>query len=255
MPTLGMVGLVNAEARKTSSTAAWWALLIPAVLLCLLVTAISESSAAVAVSKALVFVAPFAAVFGVVCAAAEFSHRTITTSYLTAPGRAQLVLAKVALAAGVGAGYALVCVPFGLLGIVLGGNEMGSGAFSTVLGLTLVGMVVYALWAVVGVGIGMLIGNQIAAVLTVVLYLTLVELIVELMAIWVFSLENIREFLPKGSADQTLAGFAGDVSIDRLLEAPTLDVTPWWVTLLVFSGYAAVAVLGGIAGAQHRDIT
>ncbi|MBO0850764.1 MAG: hypothetical protein J2P20_14980 [Pseudonocardia sp.] len=255
MPVL--LGLVRAEARKTVSTSAWWALLIPAGLLGLLVTLIMAAGSGLEFSPSFAqmialdfFSAKFAVVFGAVCATGEYRHRTITTSYLTASGRAQLVLAKAVVAAVVGAGYGVVCAACGVLGMVLGGGDI-SGGTGAVLRLSAMAVLVFALWAVLGVGVGMLISNQLATIVLVLVYLMLAEkMVVNLVALG--DLGHIDDFVPGGAATATLNQLADDGLLGGTL---TISTSPWWVTLLVFAGYAVLALLAGTAVAQRRDVT
>ncbi|MDT7657854.1 MAG: type transport system permease protein, partial [Pseudonocardiales bacterium] len=110
---------------------------------------------------------------------------------------------------------------------------------------------VFALWAVLGVGLGTLINNQLAAIVGVLVYLLLVEQIISGLA----SLSNfgrIDDYLPGGSASASLTGLAGSEPFGGSFSGLGL---PWWLALLIFFGYAAVAVLAGAAAAQRRDVT
>ncbi|WP_028936761.1 hypothetical protein [Pseudonocardia spinosispora] len=255
-PTV-VLALLISEFRKTFSTAAWWALLIPAVVLCALVglalaeigglTFSAPAPQALALSS---FGSKFAVVFGVVCASSEFRHRTITTSYLTAPGRPQLLVAKVVVAAVVGAGYGLACWILGLLGILAGGGQMTSDELSSMLAIGAVGMMVFALWAVIGVGVGTLIDNQVGAILGVLVYLLLAEGLITGVARFTDT-GQIDEFLPGGSAAWALQGLVDNGAFSLSTGSPL----PWWLALLIFFGYALVAVLAGAAVAQTRDVT
>lgn len=255
MPVL--LGLVRAETRKTLSTSSWWALLIPAGLLGMLVTLIMAAGSGLGFSPSFAqligldfFSAKFAVLFGAVCATAEYRHRTITTSFLTAAGRAQLVLAKTVVAAVVGAGYGVVCAACGLLGMVLGGGDL-SGGTGSALRLSAMAVLLFALWAVLGVGVGMLISNQLAAIVLVLVYLMLAEkMLVNLVALGDFG--HIDDYVPGGAATATLNQLADDGLLGGGLTASS---SPWWATLLVFAGYAVLAVLAGTAVAQRRDVT
>src|SRR5690606_34448126 len=97
---------VRAEVRKVASTKLWWGLLVPVTLLSSMINlfggvftaAFPESERLPlllgSLAYALGFTGVFAAVHGVVAAAGEFRHRTITTTYLTTRGRAPVLLAK-----------------------------------------------------------------------------------------------------------------------------------------------------------------
>jgi ABC-2 type transport system permease protein len=254
-----LLRLVVAEFRKALSTSAWWALLVPAALVALLVTLVQAEFAGLAFLPSLAqawalgsFAARFAVVFGLVVATAEYRHRTITTSYLTAPGRPQLLVAKVVLTAAAGVLYALVCAVCGLLGMLMsGGSGLGGSDLAGVLRVSAVALLTFALWAVLGVGIGTLISNQLAAIIGVLIYLLLVENIIVGLAT-VSNLGRIDDYLPGGAASASLTGLAETSPFGGALTGLTV---PWWMALLIFIGYTGVAVLAGAAAAQRRDTT
>jgi ABC-type transport system involved in multi-copper enzyme maturation permease subunit len=254
-----LLGLGVAELRKALSTWAWWSLLLAAALLSLVVTFVPAKLAGLAFTPSMAqalalgtFGAKFAVLFGVVTATSEVRHRTITTSYLTAPGRPQLMVAKVVVSTLVGAGYAVVCSVCGLLGMVFGGGGAAAAdELGTVVEVSLASLVVFGLWAALGVGVGTLLNNQLTAVLGVLVYLLLVEQIV----VAIVSLEGsgrVDGYTPGGSASGVLSGLAEASPFGGSLSGLGL---PWWLALMIFFGYAAVAVLAGAAAAQRRDIT
>jgi hypothetical protein len=104
---------------------------------------------------------------------------------------------------------------------------------------------------VLGVGLGTLLNNQLAAIVTVLLYLLLVEQIIIGLAS-LFGVGQIEEYLPGGAANAVLTDLASAGSLGGLLGG---GVLPWWMALLIFTGYALVAVLAGAAAAQRRDVT
>jgi ABC-2 type transport system permease protein len=252
-----LLALVVSEYRKTLSTAAWWALLIPAALICGLVGLISAEAGGLAftVSTTLALVLPyggtFAAIFGVVCSSAEFRHRTATTSYLAAAGRPQLLVAKAALAAAVGAGYAVVCSVIGTLGMLLGGSSF-TDDFGDTVEVVVVAALLFALWAVLGVGLGALLANQLAAIVGLLVYLLLVEPLINRFS----SLSNlgpIKDFLPAGASSSALTVLASNPGsgLDDLFGS----TLPWWVSFMIFLGYVLVVYAAGTAVAQTRDVT
>src|SRR5207302_408196 len=66
----------------------------------------------------------------------------------------------------------------GLLGMVFGGGQLTGGDVGAVIQVSTVALVVFALWAVLGVGLGTLVNNQLAAIVGVLVYLLLVEQII-----------------------------------------------------------------------------
>ncbi|MBA2322890.1 MAG: hypothetical protein H0V92_02320 [Pseudonocardiales bacterium] len=248
-----LIAQLRSELRKTYSTRLWWVLLIPAALLSL---AASQGAGALAFTSSLGmalalgwFCSKLAVVYGLVCAAGEFRHRTITTSYLAAPRRWLVTAAKALVAALVGAVYAVASALAGVLGVVFAGG-LPDIELDTLLAVCGAAVLTFGLWAVLGVGMGTLLNNELAAIVAVLLYLWPGEKIVSVIAS-LTGLGQIEDYLPGGAADAVLTDLANASS----LGGGSSGTLPWWLALLIFAGYAAVAVLAGAAAAQRRDIT
>ncbi len=236
-------GLMVSEFRKTMSTSAWWALLIPVALLSLVQGWVEIP--ALALYYSLNFALLFAILFGVVCASAEYRHRTIATSYLVVADRPKLMVAKMVLAATVGAGYALVATAMTIAGQRVSGFALGAD-LPSMLQAGAGAMAVLALGAMFGVGLGSLIGKQLFAVLASLLYLMIVEPIVGLL----IDRPSVAMYLPGASADTALSGLTGGAQFGGGFGV----AQPWWLMLLVFAGWTAVVGLAGTVAAQRRDI-
>jgi hypothetical protein len=267
--------LVRAEFRKAFSTKLWWALLVPVVVVSVLVnlsgrlfaaiTADEQSGVGVPIvlgtlAYALASTSIFGVIYGLVTATAEFRHRTITTTYITARGRGRVLAAKAVCTAAIGALYAAVAVVVGVpAGLVVGSALPGVGALAA---LTAVGLVVAALWAVLGTALGTVISNQAAALVVTLLYLLVAE---ALLALLLGSSDNpvvarLAAYLP-GKAG-SVAGY--DVAGRALLGdgaqlAGTLALVssppPWWGALLVLAAWTAAAMATAQVVARRRDIT
>jgi hypothetical protein len=231
------------EFRKTLSTSAWWALLIPVALLSLVQGWVAIP--ALSLYFSLNFALLFAILFGVVCASAEYRHRTITTSYLVVANRPKLMVAKMVLAATVGAGYALVTTTMTISGQLVSGFPLGAD-LPSMLQAGAGAMAVLALGATLGVGFGSLIGKQLFAVLASLLFLMIVEPTVG----WLIDRPSVTTYLPGASADAALGGLTGGAQFGGGFGV----AQPWWLMLLVFAGWAAVVGLAGTVAAQRRDI-
>jgi ABC-2 type transport system permease protein len=179
-----------------------------------------------------------AVIVAVLAAAGEFQHRTIYTTLLQAPRRRNLVAAKAIVAAGYGATVTLVGTTSGVIVGVLSlrAEHMPVGAFDADMWLRLAGSAtIGAMWAVLAVGLGMLVRNSTVALVTVLLWKFVLEGVLPIVA----RSEEVRAWLPSGAADALLFGRPG------LLE-------PWGGGLL-FAGYAAVLVLAGSVLFTLRD--
>lgn len=274
--------VLRAEIRKTTSVKLWWVLIAPVVLLSLLTSQFgsllslilptaSEGSPIrlmVGVASATSVVSVIAAMFGALCMTGEFRHRTATNAYLSG-ARAQVLGAKVVVSAAVGAIYGLVVV---VLGPLLGGAALGQqtlpGAGQLVL-LGLAGILVCALWAVIGVAVGTMIRNQVGAIAIVVGYLILGENVLSVVLglgdsnpsdpSWV---SRLSSFLPGNAGDialyqPALAGAGDESSVRQALElmAGATAPPPGWVSQLVLLAWAVAAVAVAVVVGGRRDVT
>ncbi|HZZ48567.1 MAG TPA: hypothetical protein VFE65_16930 [Pseudonocardia sp.] len=252
-----LAALARSEYRKTVSTSAWWALLIPAAVLCWLIGLIMAKIAALAttfpISQAFalsVIGTKFVAILGVVSTTSEFRHRTVTTSYLVSSGRLQLLLAKAAVAGAIGVGYAIVCSLLSGVGILMAGGDLtdDSGGF---FGVSAVALVVFLFWAVLGVGLGALLNNQAVAIIGLLVYLMLGEQLVNAFAI-ATGVGHVQSYLPGGSSSESLNNLAASGAIGDLLSESTM---PWWLSLIIFMAYAIAIFVAGVLVSRARDVT
>ena len=273
--------VLRAEVRKVTSLRLYWLLLLPVLVLALmmslfgtlvtLVLPLTPDTSPVlllaGLASALSAVSIVGAAFGALTAGTEFRHRTATQAYLTG-SRGQVLGAKALVSAVVAAGYGLFMTLLGPLlgGAVLGGQNLPG--FGELVLTGLVGMLVCALWGVIGVAVGTLVPNQTGALALVVGYSLIGEnLIAGLMRTGdesgsgpsVFA--RMTSFLPGNAGDIALyesplraAGNSGDRTALEFLagvDAPP----PGWVTLLVLLAWSAAAVaLAAVVGGR-RDIT
>jgi ABC-2 type transport system permease protein len=186
----------------------------------------------------------FALLLGVLIITVEFRHKTVTTSFLTTPHRTRFVVGKLVLAALAGAVLAVVILGATLLG---GGITLVAkgGSFSPLLrqvGAVAPGMVlVYVLFAVLGVGVGSLLTNQVAAIVACLGWFLILQNIIG--AIW----HGTVKWLPGGAA---LA--ASNVSAGRRAQ---IFLFNWWQgSLLILLYGLAFAAVGSLV-LTRRDIT
>jgi ABC-2 type transport system permease protein len=181
-------------------------------------------------------------ILGIIGMTQEYRRRTATPTFLVTPRRGRVVAAKLLA-------YALAAVPIGLL--VIATNvlvvEIYAGARGAAPSLTGDNLRVLAgawaalvIYAVMGVGIGALLRNQVGAIVGALVYLFVVEGIV-IRAIP--AIAPLFTWLPGGALQAMTA---------------TLDATdlldPWQGALLLI-GYGLVAAVLGTLLAVRRDIT
>lgn len=192
----------------------------------------------------------FPLVIGALSMTGEFRHHTITPTLLAEPRRGVVLGAKLLVALVLGAAYGVV----GTLGAVLGGAPLlallGDGSYLTSSAvLTDLGFSVLALavWAVIGVGVGSVLTNQVAAVVVILAFTQFVEPILRLGLGAVDALAGAGKFLP-GAAAEALAGssFYSTAGLAGILGR--------WQGGLVLLGYAVVLAVVGRLTTLRRDV-
>jgi ABC-type transport system involved in multi-copper enzyme maturation permease subunit len=260
-------GLVRSELRKIITTRLWWGLLLGALVYTLIqaganaALAGSEPGAGQPATPGLdtaeairtIYASSpfqgayiFAMILGITGMTGEYRYQTITPTFLATPKRARVVAGKMVAHLFFGIGYGIVAVLGALLvgGAIIAarGYDLGFGADrlwpSVALAVLAVG-----LWTLLGIGIGTLIRNQVAAVLVAVF----VTFLVEPLATFVLAandLDNVVKWLPtNASTALTSPGTS------------LLEYLPWWAGGLVLLGYAALLAGLGVRLSVRRDIT
>jgi ABC-2 type transport system permease protein len=179
----------------------------------------------------------FAGLAGALAITAEIRYGTIRPTFLVAPRRSPVVAAKLAVAGLVGIVYGLLAeglmaaaaaIGFSARGIP---NLLSSGDYVRILAG---GAAAAALWAILGVGIGALVRNQVATLVGLLSWMFLVETTSEAFV------PGAARFTP-GSAGVSLAG-TGDHKLSLAVAA------------LLLIGYAAATSAAGWIGTLRRDV-
>ncbi|MHB1210811.1 MAG: ABC transporter permease [Candidatus Nanopelagicales bacterium] len=186
----------------------------------------------------------FVLLLGIIAMTGEYRHMTITSTFLAAPRRGHVVLAKGVTYALLGAAIAVISVAWCTLVAVavLIGREhapitagmVGSILFGVALGL--------AIYAVVGVSIGALITNQVAAIVIAILWVVLVE---PLLGLFV---SGIGKWLPGGALDAAM-------NVTTQADLKAAEVLPVWGGALLLLAYAVVFATVASFTTVRRDIT
>ncbi len=178
-----MTNLIRGEAIKMRSTRTAIGFTIAGIGLMLLVVLISTLAgepSSVSDKRDAITIAPVGilfVVFGVVGATGEYRHRTVAPAVLIAPDRLRLLVAR-ALAYGVTAAavaLAMLTVAFAVGIPLMAGNDGPSLEFADYAGLLGGGLLSAALGAIMGIGFGALVGNQVAGVVSVLLYIFVID--------------------------------------------------------------------------------
>lgn len=181
------------------------------------------------------------AVLGAIGITGEYRHRTATATFLATPRRGRVVLAKLVTYATVGVGYALVCIvvtaAIALPWLAAEGIEVtADGKPATLAGV--VGAV--AIYALVGVGLGALVRDQVATVAGLLIYVFVVEPIltrIPAFASW-------SRYLPDAAAN----------ALTHVSQADQEFLEPW-VGAVVLAGYGLAFAVAGSYLAVRRDVT
>ncbi len=246
-----MRSAIAAELAKIFTTRLWWGLLAGALGLVALTVVLTVFSSgqpgAVSIETpegARNVVAGigsaylFSLVLGIMGMAGEYRHQTITASLLAVPRRWSLVAAKLVAHAVVGLLYAVVSVGVGLAIalplLTARGADLGHLDLQVQVAGLLAGVTLYA---VIGVAIGALVRNQVAAIIGTLLWVMILE------ALLVNLLPEIGKWLPGGAAN-------------AMLQTAVLrgELLPLWGGAALFLAYAAALAAAGAFTTVRRDV-
>ncbi|WP_433297602.1 ABC transporter permease [Actinoplanes sp. CA-030573] len=181
----------------------------------------------------------------------EFFHLTATSTFLVTPKRESVILAKfgaaviVAVMVWLGTTIINLIVVPPIMGQLDLSASLGEPAVWRAIGLNLLAFV---LWAVLGVGLGVLIRSQLAATLILgILYVVgtsaiglIFFLLTQYVAKW---FENLQVLIPTSASQLMISG----------TDLP--GNPPRWVGAVVLIGYAVVAGVIGTLITKRRDIS
>jgi hypothetical protein len=177
-------------------------------------------------------------IIGILIMAGEFRHGTVTSTFLVSPKRGRVVGAKIVAAALVGAGIAIAAAVLTLAVSVpwLASKHIHPHILShNVGGVLLGGIAATAIYAVVGVGVGSLIRNQMAAVGVALGWALVAE------SLLIDFAHEIGRWTP-GAAAAALDG----VSRNGLL--------PMWGGAVLFVAYGVAFATAGTRFTIRRDV-
>jgi ABC-2 type transport system permease protein len=186
----------------------------------------------------------FALLLGTLMVTTEFRHKTVTTSFLVTPRRPRFVAAKLLTSAILSVALALIL----LAGTIVGGGlalAADGGSFSNMLRqvpAVLPGMLlVFALFGLLGVGVGSVLTNQVAAIIVCLGWFLILEQII--VGIW----HGTARWVPSGAASA-----AANVTRGR---GDNFGLFTWWQGALLMLFYGLVFAAIGSLILTERDIT
>lgn len=179
----------------------------------------------------------FAALAGAIAVTSEYRHGTIRPTFLAAPHRSAVVRGKAAASAMVGFAFGLLAtasaaaLTLGLLHlrnvpVLLDREDILQGIIG--------GAVDGALWAVLGLGVGGLMRNQVGAIVGLFIWVQVIENLL------IDSVPSVSSYLP-GALAQAVAGS----------QQGTVDAA---AALALLAGYAAVVLSVCTARIAQSDV-
>ncbi|KHK99811.1 hypothetical protein LK09_00225 [Microbacterium mangrovi] len=194
----------------------------------------------------------FPLLFGTLMVTGEYRHQTLTPTFLATPRRGTVMAAKVIIGLVIGAVYGILTVLVSVApaaGILAGydvNTQLDAGGTWAMLGRI---VLAFALWALVGLGVGALVRNQVAAIVIVLAFTQFIGPIATVVGTFVKGMDGVTRYLP-GAASDSLVGH----SIYAIAGGAASAGLEWWAGGLVLAGYAAVLIVLGWLIGWRRDI-
>lgn len=269
-----MAGAVKAEFRKFFTTRMWWGMAIGvflagalfSVLFALVVAgskqqrgpgggglALPDLSNTTMVST--VYTAGLSLAYlltlvvGVMSIGSEYRHKTITSTFLSTPKRVRVMVAKVTSLLGIGVFYGVVFL-VGSVGV--GGATIAIKGFSPfpevapIARALALSLLVLGLWSLLGLGAGILIPSQVAAILIAVGAAWIVEPLAGILLGLVSWGKDVVPYMPS----QATSAMVGQINTSA-----DTHLLSWWAGALVLVAYAVVLAGIGSILTVRRDVT
>lgn len=271
---MSLITASRSELTKQFTTALWWVLAIILALYVGVTTALLgltfggvasgrlpgatgpavplDGLAALVYSTATSVGYVFPLLIGTLMVTAEFRHKTLTATFLAVPRRGLVLSAKFVVGVALGVIYGIAGIA---AAIGAGAGSLAAFGVDTELGSpdtwALVGrmMIAYVLWVLVGIGVGTVVRNQVAAIVIVLAFTLFIEPIVRTVAGFVDGVSGIAQWLPSAAGD----ALVGE-TIFSALATTGGDPLEWWVGGLVLLGYAVVLLIIGQFSTWRRDV-
>ncbi len=180
-------------------------------------------------------------VFGIIGFTSEYRHRTATLTYLATPQRWKVMVAKFAATGVFSAAIALINIAINipLATWIIGTKPHWEIPTDDVKSVALATVVAFTLYAVLGVALGALIKNQVAAIVAALTWVMLIE------RLFTFLLPDVGKWMPAGAAD-------------AMLQARSLNGGTYLEPLqggLLLLGYAVVFALIASLTTTRQDVS
>jgi len=255
-----MIQLIRAELRKLFTTKLWLWLLLGACVLSGGSTALLIGFADQAAASPQSGIPPvdseafsqlalagganaviFLLILGIIGMTQEYRHRTATPTFLVTPKRGQVILGKLLTYLGTSLVFAVVVnavvVAVALPWLSAKGVSVSLTGENLEVLLSSIGA--SALYGMVGVGVGALLRNQVAAIVGSLVYLFVAEPILRSIP----ATASAYKWLPGGALESITATVG------------TTDLLERWQGALLLAGYGLVLAIAGWVFAVRRDIS
>ncbi len=186
---------------------------------------------------------------GIMQIGSEYRHKTISGTFLATPKRVEALLAKATALLVIGALYGLLSL-VGSMSVgatvlsLRGADPFPSAQVARTAALSLL---VLGLWALIGLGAGILIPNQVAALLISVGVAWIVEPLAGLaLGFWGWGKDHIVPYLPSQATNAVINSVQSSTNEVRLA---------WWVAALVLAAWAGVLAGLGIWRTVRQDVS
>lgn len=274
-----MIGAIKSEIRKIFTTRLWWGLLIGVVVVDAGLSALFGSlvgqdfgggeaaegnpfanatigTAQLVYSAGFIYLLSplFPLVLGVILITSEFRHQTVSATFLATPERWKVVVAKLVAILGIGTVYAVIHD----IAVVAGGaTVMSARGYPTFLDNSAVwqtlalSVLCFVCWALLGFGFGILIRNQVAAIM-VALGVAFVAQIALQIVFGVLDWPNASKWLPSNLSTGML------VTNDPTAGQASAGDNPyfnWWQSALTLTAYALALTGIGSWLTARRDVS
>ncbi|MCW2632786.1 MAG: conserved rane protein of unknown function [Pseudonocardia sp.] len=253
-----MTRLVRAEFRKLLTTRLWLWLLLGSIGLVALFTSLTlgfsgrpgnpappldTAEGLRSLLSSVTGATALVAVLGVIAMTSEYRYLTITATFLATPRRERVVGAKLVTYAAVGLVFGVACA-LAVLVIALpwlaAKDVAVSGAGGTMIGTLAAGVAVLGIYGALGVGVGALVRNQVAAVVGLLVFL----FVVQPLFVSIPALNPVGRLLPGSAAAAVMQ-----------VSQSGFEVLAPWQGAVVLLLYGLVLAGLGVVFTVRRDVT
>lgn len=193
----------------------------------------------------------FPVIIGALSVTNEFRHKTITPTFLAAPKRGNVLIAKMISSLPIGFFYGLAATAAltvaGAAVLALTGQPtlLNDGETIAMLARSVLAL---TLWAPIGVALGSIMTNQVVAIIAILVYTQFLEAILRMLIGMIGDVgKTISAYLP-GAVSESMAGgsfyTASDIG----------TVIPWGLAVVILLAYAVGFAVIGWRTTLRKDI-